>query len=300
MGAGAQPASSYLSLQWSNDLLYLPDQTDQYYTNGVNLDLSFPGLANFPLRAVLLRGPERFRKQYGLRVVQDIFTPVNKDTLALLFDDRPFASYLTGSLYARSSDPVRRLQLRSELQLGVLGRFAGGAATQNFIHAVSPGSEAVAGWDNEVNPDLVLNYNIAIEKGLLQFPFLEADLTLAARAGTLHTDLKPSARIRLGLFDDVFTHLRGWSPASGFRAHLYGSGGLRLVGYDATLQGGLFNRDDRFRENIEPERLRQEWDLGLELSYRRFSVRAGAAGTTPEFTGGQHHRWGYLVFRMAW
>ena len=294
----AQAPSFYLSLQWSNDILYLPNQTDYYFTNGMNLEFSVPAFSNNPLNYTLLNAGSGANTVYMLGLTQDIFTPVMKDTIALLLNDRPFASYLTLQSSAISTDPVRSFRIRSEWQLGIMGGPAGGAATQNLIHKIMPASLEVVGWVNQVRTDAVINYNVTIEKGLLQARYFQSWVGADARIGTLYTDMTPGVYFRLGIFDDYFNSPAGCEGKRKLNAFLYGRASLRMVAYDATLNGGIFRVDDRFRKTITPDPLQENWEVGMELSYRKFALRLGAQGKAPDFEGGRYHRWGYVGIRV--
>jgi len=291
----AQPGTAYFAFQWSNDLFYLPAPTDHYYTNGLTLDLALPILQNNPLNHTLLRTGKEALQTAGLQLTQDMFTPIRKDTLAIFPDDRPFASVLTLHSYLHSTAPQRRMAITAEWQLGVLGPAAGGGLTQNFIHGLTPQSEEVIGWRNEVRTDVVLNYNLELEKGLFYTKYLQAWLGARARLGTLHTDLTSGVHLQAGLFEDRFSNLRGWGRRP-FRLLLHSSVAWRLAAYDATIQGGLFRVDSRYREVLQLKPLQEQWELGLEMSYRSFGIQAGVRGAAAPFTGGSYHRWGYLSF----
>lgn len=296
LGVQAQEAQSYFSFRWANDFFYLPAPTDHYYTNGLQLDLALPAFDRNPLNASLLHAGQGARQTAGLKLTQDMFTPVRKDTLAVFNDDRPFASVLTLHGYRHSTHPERRLAVTAEWQLGVLGPAAGGGRTQNFIHALTPHSREVVGWRNEVRTDIVLNYNVNLEKGLVYTRYLQAWLGAAARLGTLYTDLTPGLYLQAGLFEDRFAHLRGWGRRP-VRVFFYGDVALRLTAYDATLRGGLFRVDPRYRNTVDVAPLQEQWEAGLEVSLRSFGIRFGIRGEAPPIAGGRFHRWGYLSFR---
>lgn len=296
LSGSAQENTAYFSIRWANDFFYLPAPTDHYYTNGLEIDLALPVFGRNPLNRTLLHSGKSALQLSGLKLTQDMFTPIQKDTVAVFPDDRPFASVLTLHSYRHSTTPERQLALYAEWQFGLLGPAAGGGLTQNFIHALTPRSEEVIGWRNEVRTDVVINYNLEVEKGLFWRKHIQAWAAARFRLGTLYTDLTPSLHARVGLFQNRFGHLRGWGPQP-LRAFAYGGLSMRLVAYDATLRGGLLRVDHRYRRTLALEPLQEQWELGVEASYRSFGIRLGVRGEAAPFAGGRFHRWGYLTFR---
>jgi hypothetical protein len=66
----------------------------------------------------------------------------------------------------------------------------------------------------------------------------------------------------------------------------------KLVLYDATLQGGLFNKHSIYTisdDNIN--RYVFTGKLGAAIGYGRFSLEAEQVFLTPEFHGGLYHLW---------
>ncbi len=293
-----QEGTTYFSFEWNNDFFYLPAPTDHYFSNGMSVEAGFPELAANPLNRLLIKGKEGCRRQYALQLLQNLYTPIAKDTLAFVPGDRPFASYLTITTGAVATNPDRRLKWQSALQFGVLGRLAGGRLTQNFVHSLTPSSDLVAGWPNEVEPDIVINYNARLEKGLLNRTWYNVNLRLAGRLGTLYTDVSPGIYLEAGSLDPYFTTPLGWVKDRRLKWKVFAGADLRVVGYDATLSGGLFNADDRMRENLDIKRLQPVWEGGLAVTWSACSLAFGFVGRPPEFEGGLSHRYGYLSFRL--
>jgi hypothetical protein len=71
---------------------------------------------------------------------------------------------------------------------------------------------------------------------------------------------------------------------------------FRVVAYDATLQGGMFNRDNIY--SLSPEeisRLVFNAGLGMELSYKFVGFQAKMNYITPEFKSGKQHFWIHMA-----
>ena len=194
-----------LEVKLDNDFLYVVKPTDYYYTNGLEISFVHPDLRFNPLSYMLIRfsNPEHVQA-YGLRLEQQIFTPIRKHELELQPGDRPFASTLTLESVAISTNPDARVQIQSGIQLGVMGPIAAGRQVQNGIHGVLEGSGIVEGWVNEVNNAVVVNYNITFRKGLFQTPWIRSEAGARLRMGTLYTDLTPTFTIESGILRDPF------------------------------------------------------------------------------------------------
>ncbi len=287
-------------MSWANDFLYLLDPSDHYYTNGLDVEYIHPALEKNPLGALLLRPANGFRQRYGLRLRQDIFTPIRKDTLALLINDRPFASALTLESSAYSVRAGSGTRLESSLMLGVVGKAGGGRAVQNGIHGLLENSEGVEGWVNEIRTGLVVNYNLEVRQRLWSADWTWAELALAGRLGSLYTDLSPSATIAFGLVRDPYLGFQDPDAGRPFRLSLLLGGGARAVAYDATLTGSWFAPDPRFRGRIRPEHMQYRGRVGLMAGWKRSSLSLVWHFQSAEFQGGEPHAFGALRLAFWW
>ena len=71
---------------------------------------------------------------------------------------------------------------------------------------------------------------------------------------------------------------------------------VRAIVYDATLQGGLFNKTNIY--TLDPEdinRLVFNASFGIEFSYKFFGFRTEMHYLTPEFKGSREHRWLHMA-----
>jgi len=292
-----QEAENYVEFTWSNDFWYFPDPSDKHYTNGIYVDMSLEdvGIKSIDFSLVIL--PEPDESSFGFALTQNIYTPENKETTDLILSDRPFASYLTAHFYKVSLDRNTGKKMRSEWQIGILGRAAGGGATQNFIHSFIPTSEEVAGWVNEVRTDVLINYNLSTESRIFRTKWLESWASLDFRLGSLFTDLTGGLNLQAGLFDSRFDNLWGWMNSSKFRASLVGGARLRLIAYDATVTGGLFHQDSRFRNNYDQNKTQVLLEVGSLLTYGKTAFKFSIFKTSPVIRGGKSHAWGTASFQ---
>ena len=286
-----------LRCTYANDLFF---RTDYYFTQGITLALVHPALARLPTRHLLPGGPRGSTQYHGLGLRYDGFTPLSITDPAVRVGDRPYAAYLYASFFRVGNQPARHQRLTTALEVGFIGPAAGGRQVQTALHRLVGGDEP-RGWDHQIRNAPVLGYRAGYEKLLRAAPG-RAELLGAAEAsvGTLYTYAGAGVRLRAGRLNPYFATLGGAAPGprAGLRRwQCYGQAALsgRLVGYDATLQGGLFNRSSPYTlaaADVRRAVWRGTW--GLALAHDGISAAATATWVSPEFAGGRTHRWGQL------
>ena len=284
-----QNNSPSLEFKWSNDFFF---QTDRYFSNGFDLALHLPGLKEEGISRILIQPGYSSATRESITLTHHFFTPRNLFQPSVDLKDRPYASYLLIGQRKVSQDIFRNMLVESELQVGILGRTSGGKLIQNGIHSVLPGSEPSLGWDNQLNPDFAVNYRLYLEKGILSNGYLDVAMTGQARAGIPYSDLSFGVRAYLGrnVCPYQLTDTRsGWGITAG------ASG--RLMGYNGTLQGGLFAQNVHELRTIN--RLLGTANAALVYTTRKFRIEAGAEWLTAEYPGGLMHRWGYVMVSIA-
>lgn len=298
--AEAQENPFFFEFSWSNDFYYIPNPTDKHFTNGVYIDVGFEGLKRNPLNFLLLGVGVQADERYGIGFTQDIFTPQDKENLSLVLDDRPFASYLTVHAYKLTVNKSAGLRMKSEWQIGVLGGIAGGGKTQNFIHEIIPTSAEVAGWKNEIRSDFIINYNISLEKEILKTKFSQAWLGVDTRLGTLYSDFTPGLFGQVGIFDDRFASSRGWRNKRELKVFIFGGMKLRMTAYDATVRGGVFRTDQRFRDNYSSNRVQEQWELGIQVNYLHWALNLTMFQSASDLENGLDHNWGKMSLLLQY
>jgi hypothetical protein len=234
---------------------------------------------------------------YGMELVQDIYTPIDPDQIEVQEGDRPFASYLYVGFFRTQVQPVKRIRLKSNLNIGVIGPAAMGAFVQSTIHEIEP-----LGWRNQVSNDILVNYNIEAEKTIVEKRVFQWAGLANIRLGTLHTDLSTGTSFRLG---NNLHHYNVYSPVEtrDKKVTWFIQSDLltRFVGYDATLQGGLRNQTSPYTIPDEGvQRLVLHASLGFGISYGIVALTLNHHYLTPEFKGGRQHMWSRIAvdFRL--
>ena len=299
-----RPASPdrLLRYTYANDFL---SRTDYYFTQGMTLTLVLPSLARLPTQRLLLKGPAGSTQYHGLTLRYDGFTPLRIQDPFIRVGDRPYASYFYASFFRVSNQPMRRQRLTTALEVGFIGPGTFAKGFQRAIHRATNNPEP-RGWDYQIRTDAVLGYRVAYERQLVAASrFLEVLGTAEASVGTLYTYAGAGAQLRVGLLQPYFSSLGVAGPGS--RAgqaqwQLYGYSSLRgrVVGYDATLQGGVFNQTNPYElpaGAVARTVLRNT--TGVVLAHNGFSLEANSTWVSPEFDGARTHRWGQLVVTAA-
>lgn len=274
---------AYVDLRIDNDVLYLPIKTDQYFTNGLRLEVGWEKDARSPLLAA-----GRARRSRYVRLTQNMFTPQHIESLDLLRDDRPFASFLVATYGKSYTDDHLGVGISQEFTAGVLGKYSGGGKMQNAFHDMLSFADRVPGWMYEVKPDVILNYRLHLRRSHRLGRFFWFNTGLTARLGSLNTDLAP-------VLGAEWLALR-LSTSRTLRFEL--SGQARLVGYNATLTGGLFNADERYRGVVQPRLLVGRAGLDGIIDFDGWRVSGGIRHLSSEFKGGWKHAWAWISFRV--
>lgn len=285
------PRGSF-TFRYENDFF---NATDKYYTQGIVLEYAASGIGASPIAPWLLH-LSNATATHSLFAEQNCFTPssIRRDTI--FTGDRPFAAALFIGERSESVDPQRALKLGGSLTVGVLGPCASCAAEQRGIHNALNNIEPL-GWQFQVCSDVIVNYAAHVEKRVLRLRFLETSLGAGAAVGTYRTNASLGGRVELGHFRSSFD-----APSlarDGFRASLFLDGRMRVIGYDASMQGGLFNTDSPYVLDASAiERIVLAGGGGVRLSYRSLILTYAKTFITREYVGGADHGWGTCTIKV--
>ena len=278
-----------LAYHYANDFFF---GTDYYFTQGMTFDWACPALARSPANYLLPRGPAGSVRTHGVALRYDGFTPLSITDARIRKGDRPYAVYGYFSLYRVANQANKKQRLTTAVEIGYLGPAAGGKFVQTKLHELTH-NPTPRGWDNQVHSDAVLGYRASFDKQLLALGRAAALVgNVEASLGTLYTYAGAGVRLRTGHFTPYFADV---VPASW---QLYTEATLsgRLVGYDASLQGGVFNRSSPYVlafSQVNHAVLHSSG--GVVLTHKGFSFTATAVFVGPELVGGRSHRWGVLA-----
>jgi hypothetical protein len=284
----------YFQVQVANDCY---QKTDRYYTGGGLLQYAAPGLAQGPLHRLLPSLPGAPRQTHGVETVLDVFTPADIRITEVQRGDRPYAGYWYAGQFRQSEQPGRGAALRTALHVGVLGPPAAAGRVQTAIHRLID-CAVPEGWDNQVHTDLVLDYQAQYRKRLWSAArVLEAGGLAEARLGTLYNQLRAGATLRVGPWHPRLRAAR--RSRRSFWCYGAWQGQLTGVGYNATLQGGMFNRSSPY--TLRPgrvSRLVPGQTAGVVAGWGKVGIAFGQTWLGREFSGGKAHCWNYVSVRI--
>jgi hypothetical protein len=273
-----------LSATWENDVL---TGTDRHYTQGASIaywsrDDALPGwLAGLSSHLPAV-GLDYQAEKWGLGISQEIYTPEDLRSRAVVANERPYAGWLFGSAgLQRHGQWTRSWWSREQfsLDLGVIGPESLADDTQKTWHHVSP-----AGWENQLKtePGFVLGYERAYlyrRQTANQHWAVDVLPEARARAGNVAAFFGAGAALRFGYrIPNEFD-----APGKPTPCHwgAYGFTGVegRWILRNLFLDGNTFTDS----HHVHKEPLVGDWTVGLSFVLKRVEVRLAHTFRTREF-----------------
>lgn len=276
----------YFRFNYDND--YFASR-DQDYTQGYNFELVSPAMRHNPMNSLLLQ-PKHSETQYGISIEHIGFTAFNIGSPEIQHGDRPFAAAIMLKSFAMSTDSIHQSRLVSSLNIGLIGPGAFGKEMQVGIHQAT-GNTIPQGWQHQIRNDVVLNYEVNYEKQVFRYSnLLSLQTHTALRLGTLFTNASIGFNTTFGIINTPFATLK---TKKKFALYGYAQALLNIIGYDATLQGGLFNTKSPYTiADREIERLTGQVNYGMVLQKRTLFLEYSRVVITREFESGNSSKWG--------
>ncbi len=276
----------YFRFNYDND--YFASR-DQDYTQGYNFELVSPAMRLNPINRLLLQ-PKHSETQYGISIEHIGFTPFNIGSAQIQYGDRPFAAAIMLKSFAIATDTVHQSRLVSSLNLGLIGPGAFGKEMQVGIHKAT-GNTIPQGWQHQIRNDLVLNYEVSYEKQVFRYRnLLSLQTNTTLRLGTLFTNASIGFNTTFGIINAPFTSLK---TKKKFALYGYTQPLLNIIGYVATLQGGLLNTKSPYTiADREIERLTGQVNYGMVLQTRTLFLECSRVMITREFESGSSSKSG--------
>jgi len=276
----------YFRINYENDFF---SAADMYYTQGISLELVTPGLKHFPLSWLLIK-PKYSYVRYGIAVEHDAYTPTSIGPPYILYGDRPFAAALFLKTFLIAADAAKKQRFSTSLTTGVLGQAAFGAEMQTGIHHALHDIKPM-GWPNQIHNDAAVDYEVEYEKQLVSIPkFFSLNGDGRTRVGTLSDKAAVGVTFMGGYFNDPFaTDI----IIKGARIYAYDHADISAIGYDATMQGGVFDHTSPYTISAgNIKRAVFENRFGFVFNYHKLYLEYFQTFLTSEFKGGGDHRWG--------
>ncbi len=282
------------SLRHDNDINF---STDCYFTSGVEIHWVAPFIKKSPLNYLLLPAPKKATSYYALIITHHMYTPKKIFTPDVVPHDHPYSAYLLVGQSKTSYNPLKKNKITSSIQLGIIGPVAGGYEIQTVLHRNISIADPAEGWQNQIQNDLLLQYQAQLENAIIDLKYLELISNLRVDLGLPQTQAVVGVSMRSGWFTDYFfgpetLGIKKWQ-AYGFVA-----GDMHLVAYNAVLQGGLFNPNNKHVLNdVNPV----FWHLryGVSVVHKKLSVRYEVNVNTPTFAQALWHHWSAITIMVA-
>lgn len=277
--------SSYTRITYDNDIFR---GTDRWYTQGIGIDVYSQKLKKNPLNAMLVRLKHSDRDRYGIEFRTHGCTPASIVTSTILIGDRPYAGVFSLGVARTSQQSTKELRLTSQFELGMIGPAALGEQTQTTIHKFT-GSDLPNGWEFQIKNAPIVNYTVRLEKGI-KFgnpSIFKSSLFGQGKLGTFQTNVSGGIDLSLGWRNDPFSQNK-----HRFECFLYSQSAFTAIAYDASLMGGIINRDG-YRltySNLKPLVFRQH--VGIVLAVPHVSFAFDLAFISREIKSGFPHSWG--------
>ena len=279
--------SSYFRFHYDNDYF---TKSDEYYSQGITFDFVHPAVKKFPLSKLLWK-PFKTTPQYGISFNLFGYTPTSILSDSILYGDRPFNANISLKIFLIQVDEAKHQQISTSFSIGIMGKAALGYEIQYNIHRWLR-NPLPHGWEYEIRNDFIINYQLNHEKQLVAAGnnFL-LNVTGEARIGTLNDKLCGGINFMAGRFNKRFTPVGDKKRKAEY--YFYAQGRGNIIGYDASMQGGLFNRKSPYVIAAKDvNRVTFQADAGIIVNFKKLYLSYTQSYLTKEFRTGKYHRWG--------
>ena len=276
--------SSYVRLLYDNDVF---TKTDTYYTQGYTIEWVSPILGKNPLTKTLIRF-KNGTTRYGLAFDHYGFTPTSIESDEILYGDRPFASFLAIKTFSMSVDTIKKARISATLSLGMIGSVAFAEAMQRGIHSLINGIKP-RGWQFQIQNDAAVTYELNYEKQLYAYKnVFIVNSNAQLRVGTLYNKATTGLTMMIGKIHSPFAT----QSVKPFQFYFYAQPLISVIGYDATLQGGLFTKSPYTLPFDQLNHTTFQANAGLVLQYKKLHLEYAQSYLSQEFKSAGYHRWG--------
>ncbi|WP_283642263.1 lipid A deacylase LpxR family protein [Croceibacter atlanticus] len=276
----------YFRFNYDNDFF---SSSDKNYTQGYSFELVLPVLEKNPINILFLK-PKNYQSKFGLAIEHIGFTPDDYGSEEIQFGDRPFAAaiYLKG--FVINTNTLSKRRLTSSFNVGIIGPGAFGKEMQVEIHKAT-GNEIPLGWKHQIKNDIVLNYEVGLEQQLYKYrQYFSIQAQSNAKLGTLFTNASLGFNGSLGIINSAFS---SEAKKDKFQLYFYSQIFGSVVGYDATLQGGLITTDSPYTiATNDVKRFTGQYTYGFVLQTKGFYAEYTRTLITRKFSRGDSAKWG--------
>jgi lipid A 3-O-deacylase len=290
-------SKNYIRLQYENDLFLGQDQN---YTQGIVFELVSEKLEINPISSLFITSTKT-EKKYGIALEHSAYTPYNYAAKEIQYGDRPFAGVFTLNSFLMEIDTVQKSKISQQLSIGVLGTLAFAKEVQIGIHKVTKNS-IPGGWKNQIQNDLALNYKMDYQRQVLTSLWFSVFANASLRVGTISNKVELGTALILGRYEPLFKQITQQNSkqkrsSKKFLFYVYSQPSISIIGYDATLQGGLFNKTNSYILNQKQvQRAVFQLNSGIVFQMKKYSFEFSQSSVSKEFKSGKIALWGGIKF----
>jgi lipid A 3-O-deacylase len=274
------------SLLWENDATA---GSDRHYTQGAGLsylstDNTLPEWVKAISHATPAFGYDIAAEKWGLAIMQEIYTPENLQTSALLVNDRPYAGWLYTTATIQRRGKTRHggfpVMEHLRLDLGIIGPASLAEETQKSWHGIEP-----KGWEHQLRNEPGLN--VRYDRAYLFSAWTEGsnwrgDIIpyFDMSAGNVLTYFQLGSTFRLGYHvpnEFATTHEGGRAFGAYFFTRVQG----RVVLRNIFLDGNTF----RDSHSIDKQYLVGDVRFGITFAFKHLEITAAHTLVSEEFNG---------------
>lgn len=252
-------------IRYENDLFA---RSDKYYTQGF-----FCGITRW----------SALKKWSGTRfgIVHQVYTPSSILSEKPLYHDHPYSAQLMGYFFKSKNLIPNRISLTVGTLFGFSGPQAFGKQMQTKIHEFTK-SDIPLGWEYQLKSGFVFDAQVVGEINLLRSRRYFGLVGLGKISlGTRNTEVELSGRLNLSVPFKKGTFGIRFQP------------GVRIVGYDGTLQGILFSAQSQVvLSKTEIERIVAEHELEVYLQIGKCKFGYWRHFQTKRFHVASNQSWG--------
>jgi lipid A 3-O-deacylase len=278
---------SYFRFHYDNDFF---TKSDEYYSQGITAEFAHPALRKCILSGLLWK-PYNSRAKHGLTFNLFGFTPTSIASDSILYGDRPFNANMSLRLFSVQANDAHNQQVASALSIGIMGPAALGYQIQYNIHRWLK-NPLPHGWQHQVKNDIIINYQVNYEKKLAQAEnYFLLNTAAELRLGTLNNKISGGINFMTGRFNNRFGNTEGKKRKAEY--YFYGQSRVSFIGYDASMQGGVFNKKSPYTIAAgDVTRVTFQADAGIIVNVKKLFLSYTQSFLTKEFRTGKYHRWG--------
>jgi lipid A 3-O-deacylase len=291
--------TSHFTMEAENDFFF---DTDQYYTAGEAFSYTHSRLKKTPAQLLMRSKDVNDFSFSGFGLEHRMFTPYSIVFPDSISNDRPYSSYIMITNFSVLIKPMQHLKMSTEIGIGILGPAASGEQIQYVIHQLI-GSSRPIGWGNQLNNSFIIDYQFRIEKGFFTPWIANHFIPIGeVRVGTLQNKLAIGLMIKFG---NSIKYLSGINVVANKKNILVWDwvfeAKIQEVFFDATLQGGLMNGDEKDKTLNTRNVLSTQYHLrtGINIYYSGIFVRFMMNYNSNDFNAGDSHKYGSINFGFA-